>query len=339
MLSGNFNQPRVARPPARRSAPTAARFFTNAIDTVTKGVEATARYRFTLGTDGSLGLSTQLQRSPRRRQRQRRTPTTRRRSWGRSTRPPQLAGLEATLFDRIERRRIECGQPKDNFRLGADWQKSALVGLAPRPAATASSAASRPTPRTTRSTPRSGWPTWTWPTATGASRVHVGAQNLFDEFADLNTPVNSFNGIQTYPSHSPFGMNGRFVYGRVSSSSDALLPHPCCSADAWKRVSETRRRAPRAGQLVGNVRDCPPDDCAWPRLSRLAVARRSATPGVRSSCLACRTAPRRALLPDPAPPRRHSQRARGQADEQLSRPRRARPSPTPLSAGSPASPG
>jgi hypothetical protein len=28
--------------------------------------------------------------------------------------------------------------------------------------------------------------------------------------------VNSFNGIQTYPSHSPFGMNGRFVYGRLT---------------------------------------------------------------------------------------------------------------------------
>ncbi|HZM52975.1 MAG TPA: TonB-dependent receptor, partial [Vicinamibacteria bacterium] len=46
--------------------------------------------------------------------------------------------------------------------------------------------------------------------------VHAGVQNLFDEFPDLNTPVNSFNGIQTYPSHSPFGMNGRFLYGRVS---------------------------------------------------------------------------------------------------------------------------
>jgi hypothetical protein len=27
--------------------------------------------------------------------------------------------------------------------------------------------------------------------------------------------VNSFNGIQTFPSQSPFGMNGRAVYVRV----------------------------------------------------------------------------------------------------------------------------
>ena len=43
----------------------------------------------------------------------------------------------------------------------------------------------------------------------------AGAQNLFDVFPDRNTTVNSFNGIQTFPSHSPFGMNGRSLYGRI----------------------------------------------------------------------------------------------------------------------------
>lgn len=33
---------------------------------------------------------------------------------------------------------------------------------------------------------------------------------------DRNVTLNSFNGIQTFPSHSPFGMNGRFLYGRVT---------------------------------------------------------------------------------------------------------------------------
>ncbi len=44
----------------------------------------------------------------------------------------------------------------------------------------------------------------------------VGAQNLFDAFPDRNLPENSNLGIFTYPSHSPFGMNGRFVYSRIS---------------------------------------------------------------------------------------------------------------------------
>ena len=32
---------------------------------------------------------------------------------------------------------------------------------------------------------------------------------------DGNTTVNSFNGIQTFPSQSPFGMNGRTLYARI----------------------------------------------------------------------------------------------------------------------------
>ena len=43
----------------------------------------------------------------------------------------------------------------------------------------------------------------------------VGVQNLFNVFPDRNSTVNSFNGIQTFPSHSPFGMNGRGLYARI----------------------------------------------------------------------------------------------------------------------------
>jgi len=46
-------------------------------------------------------------------------------------------------------------------------------------------------------------------------RLAVGAQNLFDVFPDRNSSVNSFNGIQTFPSQSPFGMNGRAIYARI----------------------------------------------------------------------------------------------------------------------------
>jgi iron complex outermembrane receptor protein len=44
----------------------------------------------------------------------------------------------------------------------------------------------------------------------------AGAENLFDVFPDRNTTVNSFNGIQTFPSQSPFGMNGRTLYARLA---------------------------------------------------------------------------------------------------------------------------
>ena len=43
----------------------------------------------------------------------------------------------------------------------------------------------------------------------------AGGQNLFNVFPDRNLTQNSFNGIQTFPSQSPFGMNGRTIYGRL----------------------------------------------------------------------------------------------------------------------------
>ncbi len=45
--------------------------------------------------------------------------------------------------------------------------------------------------------------------------VALGGQNLFNVFPDRNITVNSFNGIQTFPSQSPFGMNGRSLYARL----------------------------------------------------------------------------------------------------------------------------
>ena len=48
-----------------------------------------------------------------------------------------------------------------------------------------------------------------------ALTLAAGLQNLFNIFPDRNTTVNSFNGIQTFPSQSPFGMNGRTIYARI----------------------------------------------------------------------------------------------------------------------------
>jgi iron complex outermembrane recepter protein len=44
----------------------------------------------------------------------------------------------------------------------------------------------------------------------------AGAQNLFDTFPDRLTPVNSSFLVQTFPSTSPFGFNGRFLYARLT---------------------------------------------------------------------------------------------------------------------------
>ena len=43
--------------------------------------------------------------------------------------------------------------------------------------------------------------------------LHVGGNNIFDEFPDENIESNSFNGIFVYPRRTaPFGFNGGYYY-------------------------------------------------------------------------------------------------------------------------------
>src|SRR5215210_3315446 len=109
VLSGNFTGTRVAALLAPFNV-TGARFFTNAIDTKTEGYDVTMAYTLRLPSAGTLKLSGGYN-------------STENEIVGSVTTPPQLAGLEEVLFDATERRRIECGQPKDNLRLSADWDR------------------------------------------------------------------------------------------------------------------------------------------------------------------------------------------------------------------------
>jgi iron complex outermembrane receptor protein len=47
--------------------------------------------------------------------------------------------------------------------------------------------------------------------------VALGINNMFDEYPQF-TPgsINSSTGSIGFPSYSPFGFNGRFLYGRLS---------------------------------------------------------------------------------------------------------------------------
>ena len=201
VLSGNFTGPRITALLAPFGA-NSARFFTNAIDTRTNGVDVTASYRVALASAGDLRLLASYN-------------NTRTKIVGDVTTPPQLAGFDQVLFDRIERRRIECGQPRDSVRAGADWRRNRWGGNVNvgRYGEFCSFTANPPDDQTY--SPK-------WLTDAEVSfrlspnvTMAAGGQNLFDVFPDRNTTVNSFNGIQTFPSQSPFGMNGRTLYGRI----------------------------------------------------------------------------------------------------------------------------
>jgi hypothetical protein len=46
--------------------------------------------------------------------------------------------------------------------------------------------------------------------------VPYSAQNPFDMFPDRNSTINSFNGVQTFPSQSAFRFNGRAIHARLA---------------------------------------------------------------------------------------------------------------------------
>ncbi len=202
VLSGNFTGPRITTLLAPFGA-NSARFFTNAINTRTNGVDLSAGYRIALADAGDVRLHASYN-------------NTRTKIVGAVTTPPQLEGFDQVLFDRIERRRIECYQPRDNFRAGADWRRSRW-GANTNVARYGEFCTATATPADDQ-TYQPKWLTDAEISYRVAKTLTLaaGAQNIFNVFPDRNTTVNSFNGIQTFPSQSPFGMNGRAVYGRLA---------------------------------------------------------------------------------------------------------------------------
>ena len=199
VLSGNF----TAAPIVALLAPfgaNSARFFTNAIDTRTNGVDVAATYTVAMDA-GTVALRAGYN-------------NTRTGLVGTVATPPQLAAFASVLFDRIEERRIECGQPRDSLRLGGDWRRNRFGAklLTARYGEFCSF---------TRNPADDQVYGAKWLTdlevsfRTGPFTVAGIVQNMFDVFPDRNTTVNSFNGIQTFPSQSPFGMNGRAFLVRI----------------------------------------------------------------------------------------------------------------------------
>jgi iron complex outermembrane receptor protein len=187
------------------------RFFTNAIDTRTLGVDIVANYGLALGTTSTLRLTGGFNHNVNRVLRVAPTPTA-------------LSGFQETLFDRVERARIEVGQPSDNLYLGGVFSYQNL-GITLR--------AQRFGEVTSFGTPPDGSLDQTfsakWITDVNASytfggrlTVSGGVDNVFDVYPDPNNQGsatvagNNNFGIFPYNQISPFGFNGAFYYARLT---------------------------------------------------------------------------------------------------------------------------
>jgi iron complex outermembrane recepter protein len=218
------------------------RYFTNAVDTETKGVDINLRYTWEPEGLGKLTATAGVNFNQ--------TDATRI-----SATPSQLTalGVVTPLFDIVEKVRMEDGQPKNVFNIGLNWVfndftvflrnvRYGAVSAAQSDASgwiAARNAALSPGFDIELVSPAPGAPAGNMvPVQTFSAKwltdldvtyryddrttFSLGANNLFDVYPDQNIAstsqwLGSDNaGIFPYSGISPFGFNGRFYYGKIS---------------------------------------------------------------------------------------------------------------------------
>ncbi|MDB5934661.1 MAG: TonB-dependent receptor, partial [Massilia sp.] len=182
------------------------RFFINGVDTKNEGVDVVMNLPVNAGTSGKFDftLAGNVNRT-----KVTKVPTT-----------AQLSALNPapSLFDRVNVLTLEEGQPKNKVSASANW-KLGQMGA---------------TLRATRYGPvLSPGTTAAFDIALGAKTVvdlearyavtsklniAVGADNLFDTYADTLPPALNTTGNTPFSTFTPFGFSGRFVYARASYS-------------------------------------------------------------------------------------------------------------------------
>ncbi|OYY72868.1 TonB-dependent siderophore receptor [Sphingomonas sp. 28-63-12] len=193
---------------------TSARFFVNGVNTKTQGLDIVGTYRVPEFGLGTFRLTAGYNYNE--------TKITDRAVL------PSLPGL--VLFGRAESFRLTDGQPRDKLNLAVDWSMDAFsatfrtnrFGSVFSPGSSTSLAVARGAgPADFTLTPK-----WVSDAEVRAKIYHgvelaVGANNVFDVYPDRSPAGGVFGNnayFLPYSSLSPFGFNGRFVYGRIAVS-------------------------------------------------------------------------------------------------------------------------
>ena len=194
------------------------RYFTNAIDTRSSGIDVVANYswlfsprsvlRMTSGYNNNTVKVTHVDQTP-----------------------SNLSAFQEVLFGRVERTRIEKGNPRDNLFVSGNYTFRAL-GLNARTQRYGQVSVAGATPLDAGGQPldQTYSPKWVtdlsaaW-TARNKYTLTIGSDNIFDVYPDRNINkgdlaagrggLSNF-GIFPYAGISPFGFNGRFVYTKLT---------------------------------------------------------------------------------------------------------------------------
>ncbi len=223
VLSENFQGAAVANFFATNGFPqvSGGRYFTNAIDTRTWGLDVVGNYGVNLGTAGQLRFTAGYNQNKTRVSRVV------------IKTPPQLAAFNEQLFGRAERGRIEVGQPRNNLLLTGmyDRKRFSLTMRTQRFGEVTSMAALAT--GTARQVPDQTYSAKFITDISAAYRffnratVTLGSDNVFDVYPDQNKDLGDVAtgyggqgtfGVFRFSGLSPFGFNGRYVYARLGFS-------------------------------------------------------------------------------------------------------------------------
>lgn len=181
----------------------AARFFLNGLASTTKGIDAVAHYRLRTESAGAFDLTLAGNIND-----------------AKVTRvPTSTATLNPapTLFARSRILTLEDGTPQQKATGQIDWSLDRLGALARvtyygdvnQPGTLASGTADVHTGKHAITDLELRY------SAPKGAQIGLGVSNLFDVYPDRTIAANNTTGVLGFPSYSPFGFNGRYLYARA----------------------------------------------------------------------------------------------------------------------------
>ncbi|MBN8830573.1 MAG: TonB-dependent receptor [Sphingomonadales bacterium] len=181
----------------------AARFFVNGVRTTTKGIDVVAHYRWDSGSIGVFDLTAAANFND---IKVNSVPT--------STAVALVP--TPTLFSRQRIVSIEQGTPRTKLVGAVDWKsggagatlRASYYGDVTQPGSTV--AGDSHTGKKTIVDLEGRYQ------VTRNIGLAVGANNLFDTYPDPVSIANNSTGTVAFPFYSPFGFNGRYLYGRIN---------------------------------------------------------------------------------------------------------------------------
>ncbi|HEY2856541.1 MAG TPA: TonB-dependent receptor [Gemmatimonadaceae bacterium] len=181
-----------------------ARYFTNAVDSRTNGLDIIGNYGWSITRTALLHLTAAYNGN-----------------WTKVTRIDSssvIPGQGVALFSRVDQARLEKGNPRNNLVLSANLDLG-RVGINVRDQRFGPVTAYGST--TTNTADQTWSPKWVTDLSlsygpVSRATVTLGADNVFNQYPDPTITANTNSGILPFSGISPFGMNGRFIYAKLS---------------------------------------------------------------------------------------------------------------------------